>query len=183
VVEPPVLREAGGVDLEAARSAFGEIRRAAARGSRFEAAHGRLAEALPGEPLVAELAAFAQTGAPTTVELAERFAALPAPENLDAPAPEDMEAAREGWDWLQRTTGVDVNLPAREASDGQAAGFAAAKNATRSGDLEGAIAHLEALDPDALPEAADGWLADARRRIQIESLLDRLEDRLTNSDN
>jgi hypothetical protein len=179
IVEPPVLREAGTNDIGAAQEALSDIRRAAARGSRFAAAHAALTDALPGEPLVAELAGFARSGAPTMAELREQFAVLPVPETPAEVSGED------GWNWLRRVTdgGAAGAGEADSGTDELSTALKAAAVAVDGGDLAEAVGVLGRLDDGVLPEAAHDWLIAAQQRVALESLLDRLEDRLTNSDN
>jgi|GEM_PF-5129853 len=177
IVEPPVLREARAADIKAAREALADIRRAAARGSGFASAHKALTKALPGEPLVAELAGFARTGAPTVAELREMFIILPMPETPAEGSEEDR------WNWLRGVIGGDSAGPADRRSDELASAMQAAAVAVDGGNLGEAVSVLGLLDDDVLPEPAHDWLIAAQQRVALESLLDRLEDRLTNSDN
>lgn len=174
VIEPPVLRaDESSLDANAASAALGDIRKATSRGGRFRAAQSRLNKAWPGEPLVAELAPFAEIGAPSMDELREAFPAPPA---------RDDDDRDDGWNWLREASGGFVGRPEAGADPLEAVALAA-QDALDDGNLTAAVTALDRAPDGSLPEAYDDWLEDARRRVQLEDLLGQLEQRLASQAN
>jgi hypothetical protein len=133
----------------------------------FVDAHAALAALLPADENVAALAPLAQTGAPTRIELRNRFSGL------------DMEIVRASlqgqagaglWGRVQSAASqwVTVRRVGQSNSTAGVVELAAARLA--ADDLAGAVAQVERLRGAAAQTAAP-WLADARRRLEIENRL------------
>ncbi|TGY88987.1 hypothetical protein E5163_07590 [Marinicauda algicola] len=150
--------------LSARALGLAALSEAASRPGPFEAERAALARVWPDQGDLQALQAIARAGAPTAVELAERFPG---------------EAIREAAGGTQRFWGLVEVRPA-EGADGTGPSAIAAQAERRlaRGDLAGAVAAVEELE-GAPAEAAADWLRDARARLEIERRLDGLRTALS----
>lgn len=162
--------EAAAVRARAAL-AFVELRERAGRGDGFTQQLARVREALPDDPSVEVLQAFAQDGAPDLAALASGFA-----ETREQFEAEVEDSARsDGWGWVRRAFGGAVTV--RREGEANAAGDVLDETASAlaAGDLEAAIAGIETLE-DSAAEAFEDWLRDARMRRDMDAGLTALND-------
>jgi uroporphyrinogen-III synthase len=122
--------------------------------------------------ILTPLARQASTGAPTLIDLRQRFERV---------APEIVRAgiADAGGDWLDRTANrlaslITVRRVGEVAGDTVEAVVARAETRLGHGDLAAAVAELEGLQ-GAPARAAEGWLAAARERLAANAAADRLQ--------
>ena len=150
--------------LSARALGLAALSEAASRPGPFEAERAALARVWPDQSDLQALQSIAQAGAPTAVELAERFPG---------------DAIREAAGGTQRLWGLVEVRPA-EGADGTGPSAIAAQAERRlaRGDLAGAVAAVEELE-GAPAEAAADWLRDARARLEIERRLDGLRTALS----
>lgn len=173
--EEAIAAERARLEEEARQAAATEARRAAAAslvaaidtGAPFEEPVAALEE--QGAEVPAVLTETAAGGVPTLGALQERFPDLARETLFAAPAPEDAGAG----DFLRRQLGVR-SVAAREGDDPDAV-LSRAEDALRQGDLEGAIAEAETLDPDTRAPL-DAWLEDARLRLDAREAALSLQD-------
>ena len=153
--------------------ALGQLRQAAARGAAF-GAELEAARALAPDGLEAGFAVLAAhaDGVASRDALARTL-----PAAMDAARKAERLAAADGW--VERTLARLEGLVSLRSLDGGQAGGDATAIAARTrarleaGDLEGAVAELEALAPPAAAAAAD-WLAAARAHLAVHAALDGL---------
>lgn len=176
VVVDPTLIEGRIAALEAAQARMSRAAAAAV-------AAAALADAAEGsEPFAGELASLerlaptsrgiralrelAELGAPTRATLAGEYPAAAA----RAARAAEGEARGDGFfDTLRRAIGSIFSLRRiddLEGDDAEAV-LARAERRVREGDLEGALAQLQAL-PEPSREAMSDWIARAERRVEIE---------------
>lgn len=154
---------------QAAGAAFAVA--AAAEASRssggFQQAQAALAALLPNNPNVTALAPLAVQGAPSRMELRDRFEAM----ELDI-----LRAARQAqagsglWGRVQAASATWITIRRQGEGDTTAGVLERAGARLAADDLAGAVNEVSRLR-GAGAQAASGWLADARRRLEIESHL------------
>jgi hypothetical protein len=143
----------------------------------FEQAHAALAALLPEDPNVAALAPLSRTGAPTRLELRDRF------ERLDI---EIIRAARRSqagagfWGRIQAALAQWIVIRRADAGD-TPEGIVDRAEAALAGDrLEEAVRELNRL-PAAPKSAAQDWINDASRRIEIDRRMAAIRQELSRS--
>jgi hypothetical protein len=175
---PAVAAEARSAAV-AARASYAVV--AAAEASRssgpFEQAHAALAALLPNDPNVAALEPLARTGAPTRIELRDRFARLDNEIVRAARASQAgagfwgrIQAALAQWIVIRRAGGGDTP----EGIVDRAEGYLAADR------LDDAIEELNRLTGQP-KRVADPWIADAQRRLEIDTRLGAIRQELSRS--
>lgn len=131
----------------------------------FSDAHAVLAAILPNDENVAALAPLAQQGAPTRSELRARFAAM----ELDVIRASLQAQAGAGlWGRVQATASQWITVRRVGETDTTAGVVEQAQQRLLQDDLAGAVQQMERLR-GASAQVAAPWLADARRRLEIES--------------
>ena len=184
---PPVIAPGATLSVDGDGSGTGDARYAAAalalsaieaatrRGDGFAPAHGRLADALPGDPDVEALERFAREGAPTVTQLRQSF-----DEVEEAALRADVGGqSDDGLGWLRRAfSGVVVV----RRSDGSEVGstadtVAVARRHLSRSDLRAAVETLETLEGPSRLAVAD-WLTNAKRRLDLEARLDDIRLRM-----
>lgn len=167
--ELPAIEASSRSASEAARAAFAVA--AAAEASRssgpFEQSYASLQALLPSDPNVAALAPLSRTGAPTHSELRDRFA------NIEVDIIRAARQAQAGagfWGRLQAAMAQWVTIRRRGEGDTPDGVVERAEARIAADDLAGAIQELTRLTGPAAQVAAP-WLADARRRLEIDTRL------------
>ncbi|HEY2177121.1 MAG TPA: hypothetical protein VGH15_00940 [Caulobacteraceae bacterium] len=149
----------------AAALAAASLSDAAAKPAPFTADLAAVARVIPGSPDAAALAALAPQGAPTRPALATELTALAAEASTAARAP-GKDAS-----FMDRALYAVARVVSLRRIDVKATGvdaiLARAERRADDGDLEGAIAALDAL-PDNAKAALAPWRDKAERRIQID---------------
>lgn len=131
----------------------------------FSDAHAVLAAILPDDDNVSALAPLAQQGAPTRSELRARFAAL----ELDIVRASLQAQAGAGlWGRVQATASQWITVRRVGDRDTTAGVLEQVQQRLTQDDLDGAVRQMERLR-GASAQTAAPWLADARRRLEIES--------------
>ncbi|MBY0563120.1 MAG: hypothetical protein K2P58_02945 [Hyphomonadaceae bacterium] len=175
---PAVAAEARSA-ATAARASYAIVAagEAARSSGSFEQAHAALAALLPNDPNVAALAPLARTGAPTRIELRDRF------ERLDV---EIIRAARQSqagagfWGRIQAALAQWIVVSRADAGDTPEGIVARAEQALAGDRLAEAIEHLNRL-PEAPKRVAQPWINDAQRRLEIDQRLAAIRQELSRS--
>ncbi len=174
-VEAEVARARAQADAEAnaarAEAALARMRAQIDAGAPYQSALTDLLGAVDA-PVPATLLNEAATGVPTLAALREEFAPLSREALLAAPAGEDAGRVES---FVRRNLGVR-SLGAREGSDADAV-LSRAEDALGRGDIEAALAELEAL-PEPARAPFEPWIASAKDRVIVEGAAASLADRL-----
>lgn len=167
--ELPAVAAESRTAAEAARAAFAVA--AAAEASRssgpFEQSFASLQALLPEDPNVVALAPLARTGAPTRNELRARF------DEIDSGI---LRAAREAqagagfWGRIQAALAQWIIVRRQGQGDTPDGVVERAQQRLAADDLAGAIQELNRLSGPA-KQVATPWLADAQRRLEIDTRL------------
>jgi hypothetical protein len=169
---PPVL--AATARSQAIR-ALSQLEAAARNDKPFGREHQALADLLPGETELQDLAEVARTGASTVVQLRADFAS-----SAESAQRIAMDESDDGWNWLRAAfTGV-VDF---EPSPAVATTRDIIRNARRQldlGDVRGALEAVAGINGN--PGAAfNAWLARAGKRATLNESLEDLNARLLQS--
>jgi len=160
------------------------LENAAAGSDPFPGVVDAVADVLPESEDLAQLRALAAEGAPTRAELRGRFptveeamhaaatAALATDDTTEAAADETAGTGEQLGLMLQGMfSGVVSVRPIEDPAAGEeTAGIASVAAAVEAGDLQAAVQAGETLSPAVRP-AAEAWLADAQRRLALETLV------------
>lgn len=175
---PAVAAEARQAGVAARASyavvAAGEAARASGP---FEQAHAALAALLPDDPNVAALEPLSRTGAPTRLELRDRF------ERMDL---EIIRAARRSqagagfWGRIQAALAQWIVIRRADAGDTPEGTVDRAEAALAGDRLEEAVEQLNRL-PAAPKSVAQDWIDDASRRIEIDRRMAAIRQELSRS--
>jgi uroporphyrinogen-III synthase len=173
------VRRAGSASNETATLivALGQLRRAVQDGAAyrvaFDAAKSLAKDRKEFEPALAMLAARADQGVPTAVQLRQRFDRLSI-DVLRAAAAAKPDA--DFWDrvWARLSTLVTVRRVGEVPGESVAALLSRAEAALARGDLAEAAKQMGALSGPART-AAERWIADARARLVTDAALAELE--------
>lgn len=175
---PAVAAEARQAGV-AARASYAVVAagEAARSSGPFEQAHAALAALLPNDPNVAALEPLSRTGAPTRLELRDRF------ERMDL---EIIRAARRSqagagfWGRIQAALAQWIVIRRADAGD-TPEGIVDRAEAALAGDrLEEAVEQLNRL-PAAPKSVAQDWIDDASRRIEIDRRMAAIRQELSRS--
>jgi hypothetical protein len=165
---PAVAAEAHAA-ATAARASYAVV--AASDASRssgpFEQAYASLAALLPDDPNIAALAPLARTGAPTRAELRDRFAHL---DNEIIRASAQSQAGAGFWGRIQAALAQWVVVRRAGAGDTPEGIVDRTQTALAGDRLDVAIQELSKLS-GAPRHAADPWINDASRRLEIDTRL------------
>ncbi len=163
---PAVAAEARSAGI-AARASYAVV--AAGEASRasgpFEPAHAALAALLPNDPHVTALAPLARTGAPTRLELRDRFERL---DNDIIRVATQTQAGAGFWGRLQALFAQWIVVRRSGAGDTPAGIVESAEDALAEDNLQNAIQQLNRL-PEAPKRIAQPWIDDATRRLEIDT--------------
>jgi hypothetical protein len=133
----------------------------------FEDSYAALVAILPQDPNVIALAPLAQTGAPTRIELRDRFEAI---DLSIVRAAVRSQAAAGLWGRVQAASAEWIVVRRRGEGDTTSGIVERASARLAADDLAGAVTEVERLTGAARQVAAP-WLVDARRRLEIENRL------------
>lgn len=169
-VAPP---KRGGAGAQLAIYALAEAVR---QGRGFAAELARLKAYIGETPELVALAAHAENGAPTVLDLRERYRAV-------SRAARDAERGKGGGlaDRVGEAVAGIVTVRRLDAPVTDATGDITARAAAKlaASDFSGALAEMERLKGPAR-EAAEPWIADARARLAVDAGLDALQRSLAN---
>lgn len=175
---PAVAAEARSA-ATAARASYAVVAASeAARSSGpFEQAHAALATLLPNDPNVAALEPLARTGAPTRIELRDSFARL---DNEIIRAARQSQAGAGFWGRIQAMLAQWIVVRRADSGDTPEGIVARAEQYLAADRLDAAIQELNRL-PDAPKRAAQTWINDAQRRLEIDTRLAAIRQELSRS--
>jgi hypothetical protein len=163
---PAVAAEARAAGT-AARASYAVV--AAGEASRasgpFEQAHAALAVLLPNDANVAALAPLARTGAPTRIELRDRFERL---DNEIIRASMESQAGAGFWGRIQAALAQWIVVRRAGGGDTPEGIVERAEDALASDQLDVAIRELNRL-PEGPKRVAQPWIAEATRRLEIDT--------------
>ncbi|MGE0829031.1 MAG: COG4223 family protein [Hyphomonadaceae bacterium] len=167
--ELPAVAQQSRTAGEAARAAFAVA--AAAEASRssgpFEQSYQSLVALMPDDPNVRALAPLARTGAPTRIELRDSFTNL---ENDIIRAARQSQAGAGFWGRIQAALAQWVTVRREGEGDTPVGVVERASRRLAADDLAGAVQQLSRLS-GAPARVAQPWLAQARRRLEIDTRL------------
>jgi hypothetical protein len=163
---PAVAAEARAAGT-AARASYAVVAAAEASNTSgsFEQAHAALVALLPNDPHVTALAPLARTGAPTRLELRDRF------ERLDNEIIRVATQSRAGagfWGRVQAALAQWIVVRRRGAGDTPEGIVERAEDHMAANRLDLAVQELNRL-PAAPKRVAQPWLDDAARRVEIDT--------------
>lgn len=175
---PAVAAEARSA-ATAARASYAVVAASeAARSSGpFEQAHAALAALLPNDPNVAALAPLARTGAPTRIELRDRFERL---DNEIVRAARQSQAGAGFWGRIQAALAQWIIIRRSGAGDTPEGMVERAEQRLAADDLAGAIEQLNRLS-GAPKRVAQPWINDAQRRLEIDQRIAAIRQELSRS--
>jgi hypothetical protein len=175
---PAVAAEARSA-ATAARASYAVVAASeAARSSGpFEQAHAALATLLPNDPNVAALEPLARTGAPTRIELRDSFARL---DNEIIRAARQSQAGAGFWGRIQAMLAQWIVVRRAGSGDTPEGIVERAQQYLAADRLDAAIQELNRL-PDAPKRAAQTWINDAQRRLEIDTRLAAIRQELSRS--
>lgn len=175
---PAVAAEARAA-ATAARASYAVVAAAeAARSSGpFPQAHAALATLLPNDPNVAALEPLARTGAPTRIELRDQFDRL---DNEIIRAARQSQAGGGFWGRIQAALSQWIVVRQSSTGDTPEGIVERAEQYLASDRLAEAIQELNRLT-GASKRAAQPWLNDAQRRLEIDQRLAAIRQELSRS--
>jgi hypothetical protein len=177
--ELPAVAQEARQAATAARASYAVV--AASEASRssgpFQQAHASLAALLPNDENVLALEPLSRTGAPTRTELREEFARL---DNEIIRAARQSQAGAGFWGRIQAALAQWIVI--RQSGGGDTPeGIVERAERSLAGDrLEEAIAELNRL-PAAPKRAAQDWINDATRRVEIDRRIAAIRQELSRS--
>jgi hypothetical protein len=133
----------------------------------FEQEFAALQALLPDDPNVQQLAPLARVGAPTRMELRDTFARI---DNDIIRAAREAQAGAGFWGRVQAGLSAWIIIRRSGEGDTPAGVVERAEQRLHADDLAGAIQELNRLSGPAAQVAAP-WLADAQRRLAIDTRL------------
>jgi hypothetical protein len=175
--ELPAVAQQARTASEAARAAFAvaAMSEATANSGPFEQSYASLQALLPEDPNVAALAPLARTGAPTRIELRDRFDRL---DNEIIRAAHQAQAGAGFWGRIQAALAQWIVIRNSGEGDTPAGVVERAERALAQDDLATAVRELSRLNGSSR-RAADPWIADANRRLEIDSRLTAIRTELS----
>lgn len=175
--ELPAVAQQARTASEAARAAFAvaAMTEATANSGPFEQSYASLQALLPEDPNVAALAPLARTGAPTRIELRDRFDRL---DNEIIRAAHQAQAGAGFWGRIQAALAQWIVVRNSGEGDTPAGVVERAERALAGDDLAGAVRELSRLN-GAPRRAAEPWIADANRRLEIDQRLTAIRTELS----
>ena len=175
---PAVAAEARSA-ATAARASYAVVAasEAARTSGPFEQAHSALAALLPNDPNVAALAPLARTGAPTRTELRDRFSQL---DNEIIRAAHRAQAGAGFWGRIQAALAQWIVVRRASGGDTPEGIVERAERYLAADRLDDAIEELNRLPP-APKRAAQPWINDASRRLEIDRRIAAIRQELSRS--
>ncbi len=177
--ELPAVAQEARAAATAARASYAIV--AASEASRssgpFEQAHAQLAALLPGDENVAALEPLSRTGAPTRSELLTRFERL---DNEIIRAARQSQAGAGFWGRIQAALAQWIVVRRADAGDTPEGIVARAEEALAGDRLDLAIQELNRL-PAQPKRAAQDWINDAQRRLEIDRRIAAIRQELSRS--
>ncbi len=177
--ELPAVAQEARAAATAARASYAIV--AASEASRssgpFEQAHAQLAALLPGDENVAALEPLSRTGAPTRSELLARFERL---DNEIIRAARQSQAGAGFWGRIQAALAQWIVIRRADAGDTPEGIVARAEEALAGDRLDLAIQELNRL-PAQPKRAAQDWINDAQRRLEIDRRIAAIRQELSRS--
>jgi hypothetical protein len=175
---PAVAAEARSA-ATAARASYAVVAASeAARASGpFEQAHAALAALLPNDPNVAALEPLSRTGAPTRVELRDRFSRL---DNDIIRSAQQAQAGAGFWGRIQAALAQWIVIRRAGGGDTPEGIVERAEEHLAADRLEAAIEELNRL-PAAPKRTAQPWINDASRRLEIDRRIAAIRQELSRS--
>jgi hypothetical protein len=177
--ELPAVAQEARAAATAARASYAIV--AASEASRssgpFEQAHAQLAALLPGDENVAALEPLSRTGAPTRSELLTRFERL---DNEIIRAARQSQAGAGFWGRIQAALAQWIVIRRADAGDTPEGIVARAEEALAGDRLDLAIQELNRL-PAQPKRAAQDWINDAQRRLEIDRRIAAIRQELSRS--
>lgn len=177
--ELPAVAQEARAAATAARASYAIV--AASEASRssgpFEQAHAQLAALLPGDANVAALEPLSRTGAPTRTELHDRFDRL---DNEIIRAARQSQAGAGFWGRIQAALAQWIVIRRADSGDTPEGIVARAEEALAGDRLDLAIQELNRL-PAAPKRAAQDWINDAQRRLEIDRRIAAIRQELSRS--
>jgi hypothetical protein len=143
----------------------------------FEQAHSSLVALLPNDPNVAALAPLARTGAPTRVELRDRFASL---DNEIIRAAHQAQAGAGFWGRIQAALAQWIVVRRAGGGDTPEGIVERAEQYLAADRLDDAIEELNRL-PAGPKRIAQPWITDASRRLEIDRRIAAIRQELSRS--
>jgi hypothetical protein len=175
---PAVAAEARSAGVAACASYAVVAASEAARSSGpFEQAHSALVALLPNDENVIALGALARTGAPTRQELRERFARL---DDDIIRAATRAQAGAGFWGQIRAQLAQWIIVRRTGEGDTPAGVVERAERALASDNLAEAVRELNTLS-GAPKTAAQRWIADAQRRLEIDTRIAAIRTELSRS--
>jgi len=177
--ELPAVAQEARAAATAARASYAIV--AASEASRssgpFEQAHAQLAALLPGDANVAALEPLARTGAPTRSELQDRFERL---DNEIIRAARQSQAGAGFWGRIQAALAQWIVVRRADSGDTPEGIVSRAEEALAGDRLDLAIQELNSL-PAQPKRAAQDWINDAQRRLEIDRRIAAIRQELSRS--
>jgi hypothetical protein len=143
----------------------------------FEQAHAALAALLPDDPNVAALAPLSRNGAPTRTELRDRFETL---DNEIIRAANRAQAGTGFWGRIQAALAQWIVVRRAGGGDTAEGMVERAEEFLAADRLGDAIEELNKLPP-APKSAAQDWITDASRRLEIDQRIAAIRQELSRS--
>ena len=177
--ELPAVAAEARTAATAARASYAVVAASeAARSSGpFEQAHASLAALLPNDPNVAALEPLSRVGAPTRIELRDQFARL---DNEIIRAARQSQAGTGFWGRIQAALAQWIVVRQAGAGDTPEGIVDRAQQYLAADRLADAIQELNRL-PAAPKRAAQTWINDAQRRLEIDSRITAIRQELSRS--
>jgi hypothetical protein len=122
---------------------------------------------LPGDPRLADLTAYAETGVPTTAALERDFPAVARAVTHAAQTPAEQTAWGRVWAWAGQY--ISFRRTGDTEGDSVHAILARAEEHMDEGDLRAGLREMESL-PDTARGPAAGWIDGARARVAVDRL-------------
>jgi hypothetical protein len=167
--ELPAVAEESRTAGQAARAAFAvsAVAEASRSSGPFEQSYRSLVTLMPDDANVRQLAALARTGAPTRVELRDQFTRL---ETEIVRAARQAQAGAGFWGRVQAALAQWIVVQREGEGDTAVGVVERAGRRLAADDLAGAVQELSRLS-GAPARVASPWLAQARRRLEIDTRL------------
>ncbi len=177
--ELPAVAAEARTAATAARASYAVVAASeAARSSGpFEQAHASLAALLPNDPNVAALEPLARVGAPTRIELRDQFARL---DNEIIRSARQSQAGAGFWGRIQAALAQWIVIRQAGAGDTPEGIVERAEQYLAADRLADAIQELNRL-PAAPKRAAQAWINDAQRRLEIDTRIAAIRQELSRS--
>lgn len=177
--ELPAVAAEARTAATAARASYAVVAASeAARSSGpFEQAHASLAALLPNDPNVAALEPLARVGAPTRIELRDQFSRL---DNEIIRSARQSQAGAGFWGRIQAAMAQWIVIRQAGAGDTPEGIVERAEQYLAADRLADAIQELNRL-PAAPKRAAQAWINDAQRRLEIDTRIAAIRQELSRS--